>query len=64
MARMKKTLDKKIFIKCDFADKVAELLNEVSVQLSDGYWESEENFYGEYWNCFNFDCVSSIGGKV
>ena len=63
MAKAKKIPNKKILIRCDFADKVAELLNEVSVQLSDGYWESEENFYGEYWNCFNFDCVSSITGK-
>ena len=60
MAKAKKIPNKKILIKCDFADKVAELLNEVSVQLSDGYWESEENFYGEFWNCFNFDCESSV----
>lgn len=54
MARTKKPADRKILIDCDFADQVAELLDWVSVQLSDGYWEGEENFYGEYWNCFDF----------
>ena len=63
MAKAKKTPDKKILIKCDFADKVAELLDWVSVQLSDGYWEGEEGFHGEYWNCFDFGCEGSIAEK-
>ena len=57
MARIKKSPDKKILIKCDFADKVAELLDWVSTQLSDGYWEGEEDFHGDYWNCFEFKCA-------
>ena len=64
MARTKKTPDRKILIKCDFADKVAELLNWVSVQLSDGYWENKENFYGEYWNCLDFDYEGSVTEKT
>lgn len=26
----------------------------VSNQLSDGYWEGDDGFYGEFWNCFDF----------
>lgn len=63
MAKTKKTPDKKIMLKCDFAHKVTELLNWVSVQLSDGYWEGEEDFYSEYWNCLDFDCKSSISER-
>lgn len=47
--------NRKILIECDFADRVRELLRDISTQLSDGYWENEENFYDEYWNCFDFE---------
>lgn len=47
--------NRKILIECDFADRVRDLLSDISVQLSDGYWENEENFYDEYWNCFDFE---------
>lgn len=47
--------NRKILMECDFADRVRELLKDISVQLSDGYWEGEENFYDEYWNCFDFE---------
>jgi hypothetical protein len=47
--------NKKILIECDFADRVRELLKDISTQLSDGYWEGEENFHDEYWNCFDFE---------
>lgn len=47
--------NRKILIECDFADRVRELLSDISKQLSDGYWEGEENFYDEYWNCFDFE---------
>ena len=46
--------DRRITVKCDFADKVCSLLVWVSDQLSDGYWEGEDGFYGEFWNCFDF----------
>lgn len=46
--------DRRITVKCDFADKVCSLLMWVSDQLSDGYWEGDEGFYGEFWNCFDF----------
>lgn len=47
--------NRKILIECDFADRVREVLSDISTQLSDGYWENEENFYDEYWNCFDFE---------
>lgn len=47
--------NRKILIECDFADRVRDLLSDISVQLSDGYWENEEKFYDEYWNCFDFE---------
>lgn len=31
-----------------------ELLNHLSVQLSDGYWENEEGYFEEYWNWLDF----------
>ena len=54
---MAKKNDRKILIECDFADRVQEFLNEISAQLSDGYWENEEGFYDEFWNCFYFEEV-------
>lgn len=63
MAKTKKIPDKKIMLKCDFAQDVAGLLIWVSVQLSDGYWEGEEDFHGEYWNCLDFDCKSSTAER-
>lgn len=51
---MKNANDRKVTVRCDFADKVCSLLMWVSDQLSDGYWESNEGFHGEFWNCFNF----------
>lgn len=48
--------DKKILMECDFADRVREFLIEVSTQLSDGYWENDDNnYYSEFWNCFSFE---------
>lgn len=46
--------NRKILIECDFADRVREILKEISRQLSDGYWEGEDGFYDRYWNCFDF----------
>ena len=51
---MKNANDRKVTVRCDFAYKVCSLLWWVSVQLSDGYWEGKEGFYGEFWNCFDF----------
>lgn len=47
--------NRKILIECDFADRVREILSDISTQLADGYWEGEKNFYDEYWNCFDFE---------
>ena len=55
---MKNANDRKVTVRCDFADKVCSLLMWVSDQLSDGYWESNEGFHGEFWNCFNFHEVN------
>ena len=55
---MKNANDRKVTVRCDFADKICSLLSWVSVQLSDGYWEGEDGFYGEFWNCFDFREVS------
>ncbi len=60
----KKSSDRKILIKCDFADDVREILDFLSTQLSDGYWEGEENFHGEYWNCFDFKNEYETGKKA
>lgn len=46
--------NRRITVKCDFADKVCSLLVWVSDQLSDGYWEERKDFYSEFWNCFDF----------
>lgn len=54
---MAKKNDRKILIECDFADRVREFLTEINRQLSDGYWENEEGFYDEFWNCFYFEEV-------
>ena len=51
---MKNANDRKVTVRCDFADKVCSLLLWVSDQLSDGYWEGKDGFYGEFWNCFDF----------
>lgn len=48
---------RKILIECDFADRVRDFLNDICTQLSDGYWENEEGFYDEFWNCFYFEEV-------
>lgn len=48
------TNDRKITVRCDFADRVSYLLTWISDQLSDGYWEGKVGFYGEFWNCFYF----------
>ena len=34
--------------------KIANLLNHIRVQLSDGYFENEDDFYTEYWHFLNF----------
>lgn len=39
----------------DMTGKKQNLLCELSVQLADGYWEGEENFYKEFWNWLKFD---------
>ena len=54
---MAKKNDRRILIECDFADRVREFLTEICRQLSDGYWENEEGFYDEFWNCFYFEEV-------
>jgi len=53
MKNIKKFIGKEILIECDFAKNVKELLNWLSTQLSDGYWEGK-GIHGEYWNCFEF----------
>lgn len=40
--------------------KKADILHELSVQLSDGYWENEENFFGEYWNWLEFGIKNNV----
>ena len=41
-------------------DKIANLLSYVSVQLSDGYFEGEEDFYEEYWNYLEFTGTKNL----
>ena len=61
---MKNANDRRITVKCDFADKVCSLLVWVSDQLSDGYWEGDDGFYDEFWNCFDFNEVNDCEFEV
>lgn len=35
------------------------VLHTLSVQLSDGYWENDEDFYEEFWNWLEFDTTKN-----
>lgn len=50
--------ERRITIKCNFAENVRDLFQFFSTQLSDGYWEGDE-YYESIWNCFEFESERS-----
>lgn len=51
---------RKIKVSVDYLGNKSKLLSALSVQLSDGYWENEENFFTELWNWLEFETEKDI----